>query len=143
MDENTCVERLRLHGIRPTANRILIVRALASAGRPMSLSELENGLLTVDKSSIFRALTVFKEHHLVHVIEDGGDGVRYELCMSGDGDTDDDLHVHFYCERCHRTFCIDNVPVPQVPLPRGYRRVSVNYMVKGFCPECSSRRPLR
>lgn len=105
----------------------------------MSLSELEYGILTIDKSSIFRALMIFKECHLVHVIEDGGDGVRYELCKSGGSDTDDDLHVHFYCECCHRTFCIDSVPVPQVPLPDGYRQTSVNYMVKGLCPECAAR----
>ncbi len=137
MDEKRSTEILREHGIRPTANRILVVKALAAADRPMSLSELEYKILTVDKSGIFRALTLFREQHLVHVIEDGGDGVRYELCMShGDGDTDEDMHVHFYCEACHRTFCIDNVPVPHVDLPAGYVRKTVNYMVKGICPEC-------
>ena len=48
----------------------------------MSLSELEYKILSIDKSGIFRALTLFREHHLVHVIEDGGDGVRYELATA-------------------------------------------------------------
>ena len=51
------------HGIRPTANRILVAEALDRAGRPMSLMELEDRLLTLDKSSISRCLTLFKEHH--------------------------------------------------------------------------------
>ena len=42
------------HGIRPTANRILVAEALDRAGRPMSLMELEDRLLTLDKSSISR-----------------------------------------------------------------------------------------
>lgn len=141
MNEKICADILQSHGIRPTANRILTVRALASAGRPMSLSELEHKLLTVDKSGIFRALSLFREHRLVHVIEDCGDGMRYELCMSNDTANDDDVHVHFYCERCRRTFCIDDVPVPPVALPDGYIQISANYMVKGLCPECAARRP--
>ena len=135
-DKNTDI--LIAHGIRPTANRILVVRALLAADRPMSLTELEHNILTLDKSGIFRALTIFRDNHLVHVIEDGGGSVRYELCTS-DGEDDDDLHVHFYCESCRRTFCIDNVPVPAVSLPRGYRPESVNYMFKGQCPECSGK----
>lgn len=90
------------HGVKPTANRITVAKTLAAARRPMSLSELEAGIMSIDKSGIFRALTLFREHHLVHVIEDGSNGVRYELCQSHHGhDDDDDQHVHFDRERCH------------------------------------------
>ena len=140
MDETTCVKLLEEHEIKPTANRIVVVKALAAAGRPMSLSELEYSILTIDKSGIFRALTLFKEHHLVHVIEDGGEGVRYELCHSQSRHNDEDTHVHFYCERCNRTFCIDNTPIPEVELPDGYLMTTANFVVKGICPECNSQR---
>lgn len=105
----------------------------------MSLTELEHKILSIDKSGVFRALTLFRKHRLVHVLEDGGDGVRYELCHSRDGHAeDDDQHVHFYCERCHRTFCLTDRPIPTVSLPAGYLLHDVNYMAKGLCPECSS-----
>ena len=130
---------LTAHDIKPTANRIVVAKTLAAAERPMSLSELEYKILSIDKSGVFRALTLFREHHLVHVIEDGGDGVRYELCHSHDGHAeDDDQHVHFYCERCHRTFCLHDTPIPAVQLPHGYHLASINYMAKGLCPECAS-----
>lgn len=136
---NEEIALLEQHGVKPTANRIVVVKALAAAGRPMSLTELEYNILTIDKSGIFRALTLFRDHHLVHVIEDGGDGVRYELCHSHATDVDDDLHVHFYCERCRRTFCLEQVAVPAVPLPPGFTMTSVNYMVKGICPDCGKK----
>ena len=137
MNSEECEKLLASHNIKPTANRIVVARTLAAAERPMSLSELEYKILSIDKSGVFRALTLFREHHLVHVIEDGGDGVRYELCYSHDGHhEDDDQHVHFYCERCHRTFCLHDTPIPTVSLPEGYRLTSINYMVKGLCPEC-------
>ena len=139
MSSAECEALLASHGIKPTANRIVVARTLAAAERPMSLTELEYKILSSDKSGVFRALTLFREHHLVHVIEDGGDGVRYELCHSHDGHAeDDDQHVHFYCERCHRTFCLTDMPIPTVSLPAGYELHDINYMAKGLCPECSS-----
>ena len=137
MSSEDCEVLMVSHGVKPTANRIVVVKALSESDRPMSLSELEYKILSIDKSGVFRALTLFREHQLVHVIEDGGDGVRYELCHSHHGhNEDDDQHVHFYCEQCHRTFCLPATPVPGVGLPEGYRMTSINYMVKGVCPHC-------
>ena len=137
MEDNNYTALLEAHNIKPTANRLIVLRTLDGAGRPMSLTELENKIQTIDKSGIFRTLSLFREQHLVHVIEDGGDGVRYELCHSHDDDIDDDLHVHFYCEQCHQTYCLDHIPVPGIDLPAGFIMSSVNYMVKGICPHCA------
>ena len=124
------------HGVKVTANRLLIAQALEEAGRPLSMTELEDRLETIDKSNVFRALTAFRDAHLVHVLEDTGDGVRYELCLSHHDDEDDDVHVHFYCTQCRRTFCLHDVPVPPVHVPDGYEPQGVSYLVKGICPEC-------
>ena len=127
---------LEQHGVKPTANRLRIARALEEAGRPLSLMELEQRLDTIDKSNVFRALTAFREAHLVHVLEDTGDGVRYELCHSHHDDEDDDVHVHFYCEKCHRTYCLEDTPIPPVSVPEGFDVQTVNYLLKGICPDC-------
>lgn len=140
MDVKKSEEILKARGIKPTANRILVLRELAAAERPMSLTELEYRILSIDKSGIFRALSIFKERHLVHVLEDGGDGVRYEFCRSKSEDTDDDQHAHFYCEQCKQTLCLEGIAVPQVELPDGFEQLSVNYMIKGICPECARKR---
>lgn len=137
METKEYTELLEQHDIKPTANRTLVLRALADTGRPLSLAELEHRIKTIDKSGIFRALTLFREHHLVHVIEDGGDGVRYELCHSHHVEVDDDLHVHFYCEQCHQTYCLEHIPVPAVEVPLGFVAHTANYMVKGICPQCA------
>ena len=126
---------LEEHAVKVTPNRLLVARALAHAGRPLSLMELEARLETIDKSAIFRTLATFKEAHLVHVLEDAGDGVRYELCHRH-SEEDDDVHVHFYCEKCHRTYCLEDTPVPPVEVPDGYKAESVSYLVKGVCPQC-------
>lgn len=140
MPHTDIIELLCRHGIRPTANRMLIAAELSAQGRPLSLAELETALESIDKSNISRALTLFRAHHLVHVLEDGSDSVRYELCRSAHEEGDDDTHVHFYCERCRRTFCLADTAIPPVPLPEGYAAESVNYIVKGVCPACGGYR---
>ena len=139
MNEKQIEGLLEQHGIKLTANRILIAKVMSTLDYPISMKELETMLLTMDKSSIFRTLSHFKSHHLVHQLEDGNDIVRYELCHSHSEEEDEDIHVHFYCEHCHRTFCLNKISVPQVNLPVGYRQTAVNYMIKGICPDCSQR----
>ena len=139
MNEKQIEGLLEQHGIKLTANRILIAKIMFTLDYPISMKELETMLLTMDKSSIFRTLSLFKSHHLVHQMEDGNDIVRYELCHSHSEEEDEDIHVHFYCEHCHRTFCLNEISVPQVNLPVGYRQTAVNYMIKGICPDCSQR----
>lgn len=139
MDETTCVKLLQQHGIKPTSNRILVVKALATEEHPSSLTELEEKLVSVDKSGVFRALAIFREQHLVHSIEDGEGGIKYELCLSHSGNEDDDMHVHFYCEKCHQVFCLYDTPIPHVPLPRGFSSDSANYVIKGICADCNKK----
>ena len=99
------------HGVKVTANRLLIARALEEAHRPLSMMELEARLESIDKSNVFRTLVAFKDAHLVHVLD--GDPVRYELC-----------HSH-------------HIPVPPVSAPEGYQVQEESYLLKGICPQCA------
>ena len=136
METKDLIAILEEHNVKPTANRIIVAGALAKAERPMSLSELEVEIETIDKSNIFRSLMTFKENHLVHALEDGSDGVRYELCKSHDHDHDEDLHVHFHCEICGKPSCLEDIPVPKVAIPKDFEPLSANYIIKGVCPSC-------
>ncbi len=132
-------ELLANKGVRTTPNRILVARTLRRSLSPMSLSQLETELSTVDKSSIFRVLSLFVDHGIVHVVEGGDNVAKYELCHGEDHCSLDDMHIHFYCTECHRTFCFADIPVPKVECPEGFRIRNANYMAKGLCPECSRK----
>ena len=137
MDTDKDIAMLEGRGIKPTANRLLVLRTLCAMGRPVSLGELEMTMETMDKSSIFRVLSLFAEHHLVHAIEDGSGMMKYEICEGEGCCSIDDMHTHFYCEVCHRTFCFKTIHIPGIELPEGFKMTSINYMVKGTCPHCS------
>ena len=63
IEEDFCLHKLVLRDIRPTAIRVLVLRTLLEMKQAMSVSDLEAQLDTVDKSTIFRTLTLFLSHH--------------------------------------------------------------------------------
>lgn len=139
MDTATAVARLESKRVKPTANRIIVLRHLAGCGRPASLADLSGRLTTLDKSSIFRALSLFLKHEVVHAFEDGRGVAHYELCQDEGECRHNDGHLHFYCESCQESFCLDTAP-PQLPqLPEGFVPHAVSYVIKGLCPECGKK----
>ena len=114
-DEAFFVAKLTLRHIKPTATRLLIVRTIS------------------------RTLSLFLLHRLIHAIDDGSGALKYAVCADDCDCTVQDEHTHFYCEHCHRTFCLKQLSVPVVPLPDGFLLNSVNYVLKGLCPECTRK----
>lgn len=127
------------HGIRPTANRILVAGTIATADYPVSQMEIEDLLQTVDRSTVSRSVAVFQDAGLLHNVDDGSGMMKYEICHAAGEDVDDDAHVHFRCRKCGRTSCFHHIPVPQVEVPEGYVVEHSNYVITGICPQCASR----
>ncbi len=151
--DGTEIERLlSRHGIKPTANRLMVANIIAQADRPLCLADIEALLDTVDKSNIFRALTLFRENRIVHTIEDETGSLHYELCQGHchegvDGgcdacgiEDDEDLHIHFYCRSCHQMTCLPALHIPTVELPEGYEAKSATFIIKGICPKCKGNK---
>ena len=140
MEEDVYLHKLHLRGIKPTAIRLLILRAMLDTNRAVSQHDLEEVLQTVDKSTIFRTVMLFMEHHLVHAVDDGSGALKYAVCSDDCTCSVSDQHVHFYCEGCHRAFCFRQQAVPVVEAPEGFVLHGVNYVLKGLCPACAAKK---
>ena len=140
MNSQDMISRLESKGIRPTANRILVMKALMGEQNPQSLSNLERKMVSMDKSSIFRTLTLFLEHDVVHAFEDGRGVLCYELCEEKGACDHHDGHIHFYCESCQRYFCMEDIHIPSFELPEGFYPHSISFVIKGECPDCRKKR---
>lgn len=140
MEEDIYLHKLHLRGIKPTAMRLLILRAMLDTNRAVSQHDLEETLQTVDKSTIFRTVMLFMEHHLVHAVDDGSGALKYAVCSDDCTCSVSDQHVHFYCEGCHRAFCFRQQAVPVVEAPEGFVLHGVNYVLKGLCPACAAKK---
>lgn len=127
------------NGISVTPVRILVYKTLYNSQIPLSLSDLETILETVDKSSISRTLNLFRNKKLVHFFDDGSGSVKYEICSDPDHKGDDDSHVHFHCSICGKTICFHSIKIPSVDLPEGFIVKSSNYIIKGICRDCANK----
>lgn len=139
MNSQDMISRLEAKGIRPTANRILVMKTLMGEQNPQSLSNLERKMVSMDKSSIFRTLTLFLEHDVVHAFEDGRGVLCYELCEEKGACDHHDGHIHFYCESCQRSFCMEDIHIPSFELPEGFYPHSISFVIKGECPDCRKK----
>ncbi len=139
MNSQDIISRLESKGIRPTANRILVMKTLMGEQNPQSLSNLERKMVSMDKSSIFRTLTLFLEYDVVHAFEDGRGVLCYELCEEKGACDHHDGHIHFYCESCQRSFCMEDIHIPSFELPEGFYPHSISFVIKGECPDCRKK----
>ena len=139
MNSQDIISRLESKGIRPTANRILVMKTLMGEQNPQSLSNLERKMVSMDKSSIFRTLTLFLEHDVVPAFEDGRGVLCYELCEEKGACDHHDGHIHFYCESCQRSFCMEDIHIPSFELPEGFYPHSISFVIKGECPDCRKK----
>lgn len=126
--------------IRPTSIRILTYKAATELARAFCLSDLEEHLPTIDKSSIFRALTLFHEHNLIHQIDDGSGSRKYCLCQNHGECLENEGHAHFTCENCGKTFCLKGYVLPHMDIPKDCIIREINLVMKGLCSECSSKK---
>jgi Fur family ferric uptake transcriptional regulator len=94
----------------------------------------------MDRVTIYRTLHTFQDNGIVHRIT-GSDGItRFALC--GDACLEHDHHVHdhvhFQCERCRKTECLDHQLVAHIDLPDGYLFSSSNFLIVGTCKDCNT-----
>lgn len=127
---------LKQRNIKPTAMRQLVLEVLTEQKTAISLPELEQKFDKADKATLYRTLKTFEENKLIHRIDDGSGAVKYALCRETCECEPKDLHVHFYCTSCQKTYCLNDTPVPEINLPKGFILKGVNMVVNGICTDC-------
>ncbi|MBQ2363651.1 MAG: transcriptional repressor [Bacteroidaceae bacterium] len=132
---------LRHAGIRITSVRILVLKTIMEKmqGGAFSLQDIVEELVTAENSSVFRTLTLFAKEKILHPIDDGSSMQKYCLCTCGDSEHRH-RHVHFTCTQCHRTICLEDIPVPIIQLPANYIQQDMDFIIKGICPKCSAKK---
>lgn len=92
-----------------------------------------------DRVTIYRTLQTFVEKGIIHSIPTADNSIRYALCKEACAQGHHhDNHIHFVCDKCDTTFCIEQVSVPTVQLPDGFTKKQVNVLVGGVCKLCNT-----
>ena len=121
-----------------TEGRMKILEVFLSNLNALSHSDIES--ITgdsFDRVTIYRTLQVFAEKGIIHQIPTTDNSIKYALCKENCAPGHHhDNHVHFICERCHKTFCLEEVHIPDVILPEGFRPQRAEMILSGICKQC-------
>lgn len=128
--------RLKKRKISSTAMRLLVLNELVNAKFALSLSDLEIALDSADRTTVYRTLKKFEENQLVHTIEDGTGSLKYALCESDCLCTTEYTHAHFHCIQCNQTYCLRNIGLPEIRLPKNFIAEQSSLILKGTCENC-------
>lgn len=90
-----------------------------------------------DRVTVYRTLQSFVEKGIIHTIPTTDNSIRYALCKDQcSAGHHHDHHIHFICNTCHKTYCLDDVVTPDIKLPKGYQATHVEVVVEGVCKDC-------
>ena len=131
--------QLRTHGLWVTAIRVGVLRALERRGFAVSQPELEQELgERCDRVTLYRTLHTLCEHGLLHRIVDDKGTSRYAPCRDECAATDWHFHthLHFYCEICRHTRCLEETEITLPPLTGGFKIHNLQFSASGVCGDC-------
>lgn len=130
---------LREHNLRVTDCRSQVLELFLNHSNALSNANIE-GILNdaFDRVTIYRTLKTFLEKCIIHKVLDDTGILKYALCK--DKSQDDEYHhqhVHFKCNLCGITSCLEDIQIPSISLPQGYKQLDSNLLIKGICSNCS------
>jgi Fur family ferric uptake transcriptional regulator len=129
---------LKRNGLSVTASRTKILDLFLAAEGALAHADIEkNTDAAYDRVTVYRTLQTFVEKGIVHQIPTTDNSILYALCKQDcEEGHHHDNHVHFVCNQCEKTFCLDDVIVPEVKLPKGFAPVESSMIVSGVCIDC-------
>lgn len=130
---------LKSYGLSNTDNRRKILEIFLDHNNALAHADIEKKIgEKMDRVTIYRTLQSFLDKAIIHTIPSSDDSIRYALCKNDctEGHHHDN-HVHFSCNECGNTICLDDVVTPKLKLPRGYKSKQVEVVVTGICKSCN------
>jgi Fur family ferric uptake transcriptional regulator len=129
---------LRRHGLNVTAQRLAVMRAVAS--RPHSTADdvytaVHREIGAISRQAVYDTLAVLTDKSALRRIQPAGSAARYE-------DRVGDNHHHLICRTCNRMVDVDcavgDTPCLTAADDSGYEVDEAEVIYWGRCPDCAA-----
>jgi Fur family ferric uptake transcriptional regulator len=139
MNSKLVEKKLELKNIAITAMRKLVLDVFLQHKKAFSLADLEAILENSDRSTLYRTLKTFEQKGLIHGIQENNT-TQYLLCNDAcDAENHYDFHLHFYCNQCEKTTCLEDIDFEGLKFPKGYKIQDLKFVANGICKECTAK----
>lgn len=133
LTDSEMVDMMRQAGLRPSAQRLAVLRHVGNThSHPSSdevYRELQTAFPSLSRTTVYNSLHALVDAGLVRELEIDAGNKRYDLAPQAP-------HGHFICRRCGRIFDMPLPPGFAAVTPPGFRIDSVDIYGKGLCPDC-------
>lgn len=129
---------LKKNNLSVTDGRIKILGLFVNSDGALAHADIEKATGEIfDRVTVYRTLQTFVEKGIIHLIPTTDNSILYALCKDNcEAGRHHDNHVHFICDECHKTICLEDVTVPAVKLPKGFAPKHAQMVVNGVCDDC-------
>lgn len=132
------METLKKHQLSITDSRKAILALFMESDGALAHMDIESSTGDeFDRVTIYRTLQTFVDKGIIHTIPSADNAIRYALCKDAcrEGHHHDN-HLHFMCDDCGTTYCLDHVQIPEMQLPVGFLATRTDMVVSGSCNKC-------
>ena len=133
--KNEVAEILKRNQLSVTESRRKILELFRLTNGALAHADIETKTGEhFDRVTIYRTLQTFVEKGIIHTIPTVDNSVLYALCKDqcSEGHHHDN-HVHFICDDCGTAYCLENISIPEVKLPAGFKQSQTDVLVSGVC----------
>jgi Fur family ferric uptake transcriptional regulator len=136
--EDKLLSLLKKNNLSVTDGRKKILKLFLDSEGALAHADIEkNTDEAFDRVTVYRTLQTFVEKGIIHHIPTMDNSILYALCKDDcEEGHHHDNHVHFICDVCNKTICLEDVTVPNVKLPKGFTPVHSEMVVTGVCDDC-------
>jgi len=137
---NEVTDILKRNQLSVTESRCKILELFRNNNRALSHADIEKKTGEhFDRVTIYRTLQTFVEKGIVHTIPTSDNSVLYALCKDecSEGHHHDN-HVHFICDNCGTTYCLESIIIPSLTLPKGFAVKRTDVVASGICDKCAN-----
>ena len=132
---------LRRHGVQVTAQRLAVMRAVASRAHSTAADidlAVRDEIGAISMQAVYDALAILTDRGIVRRIQPAGSPARYEARVG-------DNHHHLICRSCGQMTDVDcavgEAPCLTAADAAGYEVDEAEVIYWGRCPDCGAQHP--
>lgn len=135
---------LQKAGISRTPQRIAVLDTLMEAVVPLNITNIRQALqskIRIDRVTIYRILSLFKQHMIIREIASTGTANYFELATM-----ENPVHPHFICRNCDTLSCLEPLTFSQarsLSPDRDYTIEHIEINISGLCASCRNATKLQ
>lgn len=138
MENKDALLILQKAGISKTSKRLAVLCILLEATTPLcanTIRQLLKSKASVDKVTIYRILSLFKQHKIIREIASSGGVSFFELI-----NVKNPVHPHFNCISCGTFTCLSPIPLTEAQQSilsgKDYHIEHIDINISGVCSDC-------